>query len=119
MRKKNNQTFVHIPFGKLKDKLEYLCQLNGLRYVVQEESYTSQASFFDQDDIPVYEKNNPSSYTFQGTRTKRGLYKTRQNYIFNADVNGALNILKKSNVVSLEALYARGEVDTPMRIRMA
>ena len=119
MKKKNNQTFVHIPFGKLKDKLEYLCQLNGLRYVIQEESYTSQASFFDQDDIPVYEKNNPSSYKFQGTRTKRGLYKTGQNYKFNADVNGALNILKKSNVVSLEALYARGEVDTPMRIRMA
>ena len=87
--------------------------------MVQEESYTSQASFFDQDEIPVYEKNNPQSHVFQGTRTKRGLYKTRQNYKFNADVNGALNILKKSNVVSLEALYARGVVDTPMRIRMA
>jgi transposase len=37
----------------------------------------------------------------------------------NADVNGALNILKKSNVVSLTALYARGHVDSPLRIRIA
>ena len=40
-------------------------------------------------------------------------------YIFNADVNGALNILRKSNVVDLEVLYSRGEVDTPVRIRIA
>lgn len=32
---------------------------------------------------------------------------------------GALNILRKSNVVSLEGLYTRGEVDTPIRIRIA
>ena len=34
-------------------------------------------------------------------------------------VNGALNIMKKSNVVSLTTLYARGEVDTPVRIRIS
>jgi hypothetical protein len=37
----------------------------------------------------------------------------------NADVNGALNILKKSSVVSLETLYSSGEVDTPVRIRIS
>lgn len=37
----------------------------------------------------------------------------------NADVNGALNIFRKSNVVSLVGLYSRGEVDTPVRIRIA
>ena len=49
----------------------------------------------------------------------RGLYKTASGKLFNADVNAALNILRKSNVVSLEALYTRGEVDTPIRIRIA
>jgi len=39
--------------------------------------------------------------------------------ILNADVNGALNILPKSNVASLVALYARGEADTPVRVRIA
>jgi hypothetical protein len=33
--------------------------------------------------------------------------------------NGALNILKKSSVVSLETLYSSGEVDTPIRIRIS
>ena len=119
MNKQQNQNFVNIPFGKLKDKLEYLCKLNGISYIVQEESYTSQASFFDQDEIPIYGQKDSLEYKFSGRRVQRGLYKTNRQYEFNADVNGALNILKKSNVVSLETLYARGEVDTPMRIRIA
>ena len=48
----------------------------------------------------------------------RGLYKTSTGYEFNADVNGALNILRKSNVVSLTGLYSRGDLDTPARIRV-
>ena len=46
-------------------------------------------------------------------------YQTSKGYIFNADVNGALNILRKSNVVDINILYSRGEVDTPARIRIA
>ena len=45
------------------------------------------------------------------------LYQTSKGYILNADVNGALNILRKSNVVDLEVLYSRGEVDTPVSIK--
>ena len=36
-----------------------------------------------------------------------------------ADVNGALNIMRKSSVVDVNILYSRGEVDTPIRIRIA
>ena len=43
--KANNQTFVNIPFGKLREKLEYLCKLYSLIFVEQEESYTSKSSF--------------------------------------------------------------------------
>lgn len=117
--KKNNQNFVSIPFGKLREKIEYLCKLYGIEYVEQEESYTSQASFFDQDEIPIYNADNPQSYEFSGTREKRGLYRCGNGRKINADVNGALNILKKSKVVSLERLYCRGELDTPIRIRVA
>ena len=115
----NNQTFVNIPYGKLKDKLSYLSQYYGIHLIKQEESYTSKASFFDRDDIPVYNDDHPKEYSFSGTRVKRGLYKTSNGMCINADVNGALNILKKSNVVSLTALYARGQVDSPLRIRIA
>lgn len=118
MGKRNNQTFVMIPFGKMREKLEYLCELNGIVYYEQEESYTSKASFFDKDELPVYNDDNPKEYIFSGRRIHRGLYKSGSGYVFNADVNGALNILRKSNVVSLDALYARGGVDTPARIRV-
>ena len=117
--KRNNQSFVNIPFGKLREKLEYLCKLYGINFIKQEESYTSKASFFDKDEIPVYNDDNPKKYTFSGKRIKRGLYKTSNGNLLNADVNGALNILSKSKVVDLNVLYSRGELDTPIRIRIA
>lgn len=114
-----NQNFVNIPFGKLRSKFEYLCELNGIIFVEQEESYTSKASFWGKDDIPVYSPNNSQKYSFSGRRVHRGLYKCIDGKILNADVNGAINIMRKSNVVSLDALYSRGELDTPVRIRVA
>ncbi len=117
--RQNNQNFVNIPFGKLRSKLEYLCELNGIAFVKQEESYTSKASFWDKDLIPVYNADNPQKYDFSGKRVKRGLYRTANEKLLNADVNGALNILRKSSVVSLDTLYSSGEVDTPVRIRVA
>ena len=119
MGKQNNQNFVNIPYGQIRNKLEYLCELNGIVFVKQEESYTSQASFWDRDNIPVYNADNPQSYKFSGTRIRRGLYKTADGTLLNADVNGALNILRKSSVVDLTVLYGSGEVDTPVRIRVA
>lgn len=114
----NNQNFTQIPYGKLREKLEYLCQFYGITFIKQEESYTSKASFFDNDEIPIYNADNPQKYTFSGKRIKRGLYQTKDGFTFNADVNGALNILRKSKVVDLSVLYCRGELDTPIRIRI-
>lgn len=117
--KQNNQNFVNIPYGRLRDKLAYMCELNGITYVEQEESYTSKASFWDKDNIPVYNNDNPKEYEFSGNRVHRGLYETTNGKTFNADINGALNIMRKSSVVDMNILYGRGEVDTPIRIRIA
>lgn len=117
--KQNNQNFVNIPYGRLRDKLAYMCELNGITYVEQEESYTSKASFWDKDNIPVYNNDNPKEYEFSGNRVHRGLYETANSKTFNADINGALNIMRKSSVVDMNILYGRGEVDTPIRIRIA
>ncbi|WP_335980540.1 RNA-guided endonuclease InsQ/TnpB family protein, partial [Fusobacterium polymorphum] len=114
----NNQNFVNIPCGKLRDKLIYLCKLYGIEFKLQEESYTSKASFFDGDEIPIYDKENPQEYIFSGKRIKRGLYQTSAGKLINADCNGALNILRKSKVVDLSVLYNRGELNTPKRIRV-
>ena len=117
--KRNNQTFVNIPYGKLRDKLEYLCELNGIILVMQEESYTSKASFWDKDVIPVYKSDDTEEYHFSGKRIHRGQYRTASGEVLNTDVNGALNIMRKSSVVDVNILYSRGEVDTPIRIRIA
>ena len=114
----NNQNFVNIPYGKLRDKLIYLCKLYGIEFKLQEESYTSKASFFDGDEIPIYDKENLQEYVFSGKRIKRGLYQTSAGKLINADYNGALNILRKSKVVDLSVLYNRGELNTPKRIRV-
>jgi len=117
--KKNNQIFTQLPFGKIREKLEYLCKRYNINYILQEESYTSKASFFDNDDLPIYNADNPQTYEFSGKRIKRGLYQTKNNYLFNADCNGALNILRKSKAVDLTVLCCRGELDTPKRIRIS
>jgi transposase len=118
MGKKNNQNFVNIPFGKLKKKVKYLCELNGITFVEQEESYTSKASFWDKDEIPVYTPGDETKYAFSGKRIKRGLYRCANGRLINADLNGALNILRKSKVVDLTVLYNSGVVETPVRLRV-
>lgn len=111
-----NQIFTQLPFYKLRNNLRYRCAIVGIRFVEQEESYTSKSSFWDKDPIPVYGDTNIP--IFSGKRVKRGLYKTKDGKLLNADVNGALNILRKSNVVSLDTLYSRGTLNIPMRIRI-
>ena len=41
--RRNNQNLVNLPVGEIRKKLEYLCKLYGIHYVLQEESYTSKA----------------------------------------------------------------------------
>ena len=84
----NNQNFVQIPYYKLLNMLTYKCEIEGISVIVTEESYTSKCSFLDDEDICKHEK-------YVGKRIKRGLYKASDGRLINADVNGALNILKK------------------------
>lgn len=87
------QRFAYLPYETFIEQLRYKCQLRGITVTVQEESYTSKASFLDNDNIPVYgEVEDPK---FSGRRIKRGLYRTGTGQLINADVNGSYNILKK------------------------
>lgn len=87
------QRFAYLPYETFIEQLRYKCQLRGISVVSQEESYTSKASFLDDDEIPVYgDVENPR---FSGRRIKRGLYRSGNGRIINADVNGSYNIMKK------------------------
>lgn len=88
----NNQKFVCIPHSRFINMLKYKCKLDGIRFIVREESYTSKASFLDLDYIPNIKDKN--QYYFTGNRIKRGLYVSKSG-ILNADVNGSFNILRK------------------------
>lgn len=57
MGRKTNQKFVQVPTARLKERIRQLCDLHGITFIEQEESYTSQASSLDLDDIPVYGEN--------------------------------------------------------------
>ena len=93
--KVNNQNMVMIPLYKLRQKLQYQCELHGINYCPQEESYTSKASCLDDDFIPIYGDVDAISTKFSGKRIHRGLYKSSVGSLLNADINGSVNILKK------------------------
>jgi len=85
--KNNNQSFVSIPTAKLKERIRQLCEHCGIKFIETEESYTSKASFLDNDSLPKFGER-PEGWQPSGKRTKRGLYRTAQNQYINADANG-------------------------------
>lgn len=86
--KRNNQKFVGIPFNTLLNMLHYKCNLVGISMIITEESYTSKCSFVDNEKIKKKEN-------YLGKRTKRGLYKSKDGRLINADINGSYNIMRK------------------------
>ena len=92
--KNTNQSFTQIPFNTFTSQLTYKCLMRGITVVGQEESYTSKASFLDNDEIPDYGNVQVKSQ-FSGRRISRGLYKSKDGRVLNADVNGSYNILVK------------------------
>jgi len=87
--KKNNQNFVSIPMDKMRSMLEYKLKLRGIEMVEQEEAYTSKCSFLDLEPIKKHEK-------YAGYRKSRGMFKSREKGLINADLNGAYNIMRKA-----------------------
>jgi putative transposase len=117
MGAKTNQKFVQIPTGRLKDRIAQLCEQYGIRFVETEESYTSKASFVDLDLLPTFGEK-PEGWQASGRRVMRGLYRTAQGLLINADCNGAGNIGRKVAAtlgLCLEEV-SRGALKTPLRV---
>lgn len=86
--KVNNQTFMNIPHGRIISKLESKCEEYGIEFVMTEESYTSKCSFIDNEPMCHSDR-------YIGKRVKRGLFRSGEGKLINADVNGSLNIIRK------------------------
>ena len=113
MKKKDkriiNQQFVGLPLARFKNKLAMKCKNEGIEVEIINEAYTSKASALDKDEI---KKGN-----YSGERIKRGLYQTKNGFIINADINGALNIIRKCNSNELNIQMSRG-LTSPCRIHV-
>jgi putative transposase len=96
LRKKDKQHFVQIPHARFIDMLSYKARLVGIQVLLQEESYTSVASFLDGDFMPTYGQVETEPI-FSGRRVIRGMYRASTGLRFNADVNGSYNILRKAS----------------------
>ena len=90
----NNQQFIQIPLAQLRNRIQQLCEKYSIRFEVTEEAYTSKASFLDGDTLPKFGEK-PEGWKASGQRVKRGLYRTKEGFFVNADLNGAANILRK------------------------
>jgi len=88
MGKRNNQTFVTIPFLTLVRKLQYKAEEVGIKVILTEEDYTSKCSFSDNEPIQQHAK-------YLGRRVKRGLFRSKTGILLNADCNSAGNIGRK------------------------
>jgi putative transposase len=66
----NNQHFVQIPHARFINMLRYKAELAGIAAIIQEESYTSKASFLDLDFLPVYDPKREDEPHFSGRRIK-------------------------------------------------
>jgi len=90
MGKVNNQNFTSIPFDRLIQMIEYKCKLEGIEVILIDEAYTSKCSALDLEDICKKE-------SYLGKRINRGLFRTKDGIIINADINGSFNILRKAS----------------------
>lgn len=105
---------MQLPFANFKQKIKDKCQIYGIDLILQEESYTSKCSFLDQESVTKHEH-------YKGKRIHRGLFKSADGTLVNADVNGAANIAVKSKQGEKSLALLRltsGFTSNPKRIRL-
>jgi len=89
--KHTNQIFTQIPYARFIDQLTYKCASVGVTVITVQESHTSKTSFLDLE--------RPCHHDlYVGKRIKRGLFRSSNGTLINADVNGAYQIMRKAGI---------------------
>lgn len=107
--KRNNQKFVQIPYNILIQQLQYKSQMIGIKCVLTEESYTSKVDHLALETIQNHEE-------YLGKRIKRGIFQSSKNLLINADINGAIGILRKVIDDDFISVINRGLVVSPLKV---
>ena len=82
--------------------------MNGIEVKLVDESYTSKCDSLSGESVEPHD-------SYLGSRVKRGLFKSGSGKVINADVNGALNILRKvSDESPVKGIISKGLVFRPV-----
>ena len=96
MGRKNNRNFYQIPYKKFITKLDEKLKCLNKKLLITKESYTSKCDALNLEQICYHEN-------YSGKRIKRGLFSSKEGKLINADINGAINIMrKKINLVEIK-----------------
>lgn len=109
--KVTNQNFTEIPYDRLISMLRYKCECCGIRFEETEESHTSKCDALAFEEIGHHD-------TYLGKRKKRGLFQSSTGRLINADVNGALNIMRKvvGDSPAVRAIVDSGRLFRPRKV---
>ena len=83
-----NRNFYSIPYSRIIYKLKEKLESNGKNLIIHEESYTSKCDSLTLENLT--KRDN-----FNGDRIYRGLFISKIGKAINADLNGAINIMRK------------------------
>jgi putative transposase len=136
MYKKVNQEFLSIPNAAIKNRIEQLANQYGIKFITQEESYTSKSNFLGNDELPTFGEKSERKHMFIGKRGQgfpgfksqslpltafrgkkikgklnnlgRGGYLTSDGIWLNSDCLGAANLLCKKNNTAREYIFSQG-----------
>jgi len=108
-----NRKFCQIPYSKLIKKIKDKGHRMGIKVVITEESYTSKCDALALEEVCKHESGK-----YSGKRIKRGLFRSKNGRIINADINGAINIMRKyCKVKGYEFNEAKGiKIFNPKRV---
>lgn len=108
--KRINQQFVQIPYKTFIDKIMYKCEDYGIKVTLTEESYTSKVDHLAGEEMQKHKE-------YKGKRIHRGLFLSSTGIAINADVNGALGIMRKVFSKSAKQIADSGVAFTPVIIQ--
>jgi putative transposase len=89
MGRLNNDRFYKIPYKTLIQMIFNKGEEKGITVIENNESYTSKCDALNLESVGYHEN-------YSGNRKKRGLFQSFKGVLLNADVNGAINIMRKA-----------------------
>jgi IS605 OrfB family transposase len=96
LNQNTNRMFYEIPYKRIIIKLEEKLKSLGKQMIITEESYTSKCDSLNLEKIGKKD-------FYDGKRKNRGLFISKIGKAINADLNGAINIMRK--VIDFKNIY--------------